>query len=70
MVVASDSGIDAGAIPPMGLEKILRVQEVCAGAQVGHGQLPSDPRVTAMVVQVLGPERPGLATSDCARAVG
>ncbi len=28
MVVASDSGIEAGAIQPMGLEKILRVQEV------------------------------------------
>jgi geranyl-CoA carboxylase beta subunit len=28
MVVASDSGIDAGAIQPMGLDKILRVQEM------------------------------------------
>ena len=28
MVVASDSGIEAGAIQPMGLEKILRVQEL------------------------------------------
>lgn len=28
MVVASDSGIDAGAIQPMGLEKILRLQEI------------------------------------------
>jgi geranyl-CoA carboxylase beta subunit len=28
MVVASDSGIDAGAIQPMGLDKILRVQEI------------------------------------------
>lgn len=28
MVVASDSGIDAGAIQPMGLDKILRVQEL------------------------------------------
>lgn len=28
MVVASDSGIDAGAIQPMGLEKILRVQDL------------------------------------------
>jgi geranyl-CoA carboxylase beta subunit len=28
MVVASDSGIDAGAIQAMGLEKILRVQEI------------------------------------------
>ncbi len=28
MVVASDSGIEAGAVQPMGLEKILRVQEI------------------------------------------
>jgi geranyl-CoA carboxylase beta subunit len=28
MVVASDSGIDAGAIGPMGLDKILRLQEI------------------------------------------
>ncbi|RQO80526.1 acyl-CoA carboxylase subunit beta [Acidovorax sp. FJL06] len=28
MVVANDSGIEAGAIQPMGLEKILRVQEI------------------------------------------
>ena len=28
MVVASDSGIEAGSIQPMGLEKILRVQEI------------------------------------------
>ncbi len=28
MVVASDSGIEAGAIQPFGLEKILRVQEI------------------------------------------
>jgi geranyl-CoA carboxylase beta subunit len=28
MVLASDSGIEAGAIQPMGLEKILRVQEM------------------------------------------
>src|SRR6187402_1307915 len=28
MVVASDSGIDAGAIQHMGLDKILRVQEI------------------------------------------
>jgi geranyl-CoA carboxylase beta subunit len=28
MVVASDSGIDAGAIQPMGLDKMLRVQDI------------------------------------------
>ena len=48
----------------------VTVQEVCAGAEVGHGQLPTDPRVTAMVLQVLGPEQPELAAGDCARAAG
>ena len=33
MVVASDSGIDAGAIQPMGLDKILRVQEMALREQ-------------------------------------
>ncbi len=35
MVVASDSGIEAGAIQPMGLEKILRVQDIAL-----HNRLP------------------------------
>jgi len=35
MVVASDSGIDAGAIQAMGLDKILRVQEIAL-----HNKLP------------------------------
>ncbi len=35
MVVASDSGIEAGAIQAMGLEKILRVQEIAL-----HNKLP------------------------------
>ncbi|WP_428002566.1 acyl-CoA carboxylase subunit beta [Acidovorax sp.] len=35
MVVASDSGIEAGAIQPMGLDKILRVQEIAL-----HNRLP------------------------------
>ena len=33
MVVASDSGIDAGAIQHMGREKLLRVQDLAAGEQ-------------------------------------
>ncbi len=35
MVVASDSGIEAGAIQPMGLDKILRVQDIAL-----HNKLP------------------------------
>ena len=34
MVVASDSGIEAGAIQPMGLEKILRVQEIALANKI------------------------------------
>ncbi len=48
----------------------VTVQSVCAGAEVGHGQLPTDPRVQAMVLQVLGPETPELTPGDCARAAG
>ncbi len=48
----------------------VTVQSVCAGAEVGHGQLPTDPRVQAMVLQVLGPEDPELTAGDCARTAG
>jgi triacylglycerol lipase len=48
----------------------VTVQSVCAGAQVGHGQLPTDPRVQAMVLATLGPGEPELDAGDCARAAG
>ena len=46
------------------------VQQVCAGADIGHGQLPTDPRVQAMVLRVLGPAAPELAPGDCDHAAG
>lgn len=42
------------------------VQEVCAGLEVGHGQLPRDPLVVALVVDALGAGEPRLRTDvDC-----
>ena len=43
----------------------VTVQSVCVGAEVGHGQLLSDPRVTAMVIAVLGPGEPALDAGEC-----
>jgi triacylglycerol lipase len=45
----------------------VTVQEVCAGAEVGHGQLPSDPRVTGMVLAALGAGEPRPEDADCGR---
>jgi triacylglycerol esterase/lipase EstA (alpha/beta hydrolase family) len=49
----------------------IPVQSVCADAHVGHGRLPTDPLVQAMVLSELragDPPRPGPA--DCARLAG
>jgi triacylglycerol esterase/lipase EstA (alpha/beta hydrolase family) len=49
----------------------LSVQSVCAQAQVGHGDLPRDPLVQAMVVAELAPGDPvELGPADCARLGG
>ena len=49
----------------------LEVQSVCAAAQVGHGQLPRDPLVQAMVLAELAPGDPvRLGPEDCARLGG
>lgn len=46
----------------------LPVQAVCAGARVGHGDLPRDPLVQAMVLEQLGVSAPtALGPADCAR---
>nr|MBF0684504.1 acyl-CoA carboxylase subunit beta [Pseudomonas sp.] len=39
MVLASDSGIDAGALQPMGLDKLLRVQELTLENKLPYVQL-------------------------------
>ena len=47
------------------------VQSVCAAARVGHGQLPDDPLVRAMVLAQLAPGDPvALGPEDCARLGG
>ncbi|MFW3170710.1 lipase family alpha/beta hydrolase [Geodermatophilus sp. CPCC 206100] len=49
----------------------LPVQSVCAGARVGHGDLPRDPLVQAMVVAELAAGDPvPLGPADCARLGG
>ncbi len=39
MVMASDSGIDAGALQPMGLDKLLRIQEIALENRLPYLQL-------------------------------
>jgi geranyl-CoA carboxylase beta subunit len=39
MVIASDAGIDAGALQPMGLDKQLRIQEIALENQLPYVQL-------------------------------
>ena len=49
----------------------LTVQDVCADAQVGHGQLPAHPVVQSIVLEVLSAGEPELVgTADCARLGG
>jgi triacylglycerol esterase/lipase EstA (alpha/beta hydrolase family) len=49
----------------------LTVQSVCAGARVGHGQLPRDPVVQGMVLAELQPGEPdALGPADCERFGG
>jgi triacylglycerol esterase/lipase EstA (alpha/beta hydrolase family) len=49
----------------------ITVQSVCANARVGHGGLPRDPLVQAMVVTELGAGDPvHLTSADCARLGG
>lgn len=49
----------------------LPVQSVCAQARIGHGDLPRDPLVQAMVLAQLAPGKPvALDARDCARLGG
>ena len=54
MVVASDSGIDAGAIQPRGLEKILRVQEMALENRLPFVHLVESAGANLMKYQVEG----------------
>jgi geranyl-CoA carboxylase beta subunit len=57
MVFASDSGIDAGALQPMGLEKQLRVQEIALENKLPYVQL----------VESAGANLPGYRVEDFVR---
>ncbi len=60
-VVPPDSARLAGAVD-------LTVQGVCASSTVAHGQLPTDPLVTGMVLAEIGPAAPTqLGAGDCER---
>jgi geranyl-CoA carboxylase beta subunit len=52
MVSASDSGIDAGALQPMGLDKILRVQELTIENKLPYVQLVESAGANLMAYRV------------------
>ncbi|MGE0807418.1 MAG: acyl-CoA carboxylase subunit beta [Burkholderiaceae bacterium] len=52
MVLASDSGIDAGALQPMGLDKQLRVQEIALENKLPYVQLVESAGANLMQYQV------------------
>ncbi|MDZ4130123.1 MAG: carboxyl transferase domain-containing protein, partial [Hydrogenophaga sp.] len=54
MVVASDSGIEAGAIQPRGLEKILRVQDIALQNKLPFVHLVESAGANLMKYQVEG----------------
>jgi hypothetical protein len=60
-VTPPDSARLAGAVD-------MTVQSVCADARVGHGDLPRDPLVQAMVLAELGAGDPvQFGPADCTR---
>ncbi|MBH1963664.1 MAG: acyl-CoA carboxylase subunit beta [Comamonadaceae bacterium] len=52
MVMASDSGIDAGALQPMGLDKILRAQELALDNKLPYVQLVESAGANLMAYRV------------------
>ena len=52
MVLASDSGIDAGALQPMGLAKVLRIQELVLENKLPFVQLVESAGANLMAYQV------------------
>jgi triacylglycerol esterase/lipase EstA (alpha/beta hydrolase family) len=49
----------------------IPVQSICSGVRVGHGELPRDPVVQAIVLAELQAGEPvGLSAADCARVGG
>ena len=67
MVVASDSGIEAGAIQPMGLEKILRVQEIALRERLPFVHLVESAGANLMRYRVEGFVHGGMLFRNLAR---
>ncbi|HEY3047037.1 MAG TPA: carboxyl transferase domain-containing protein [Polaromonas sp.] len=67
MVVASDSGIEAGAIQPMGLDKILRVQEMALQNKLPFVHLVESAGANLMCYRVEGFVQGGALFRNLAR---
>lgn len=67
MVLASDSGIDAGALQPMGLDKKLRVQEMALENKLPYVQLVESAGANLMTYRVEDFVRGGSSFRNLAR---
>lgn len=67
MVLASDSGIDAGALQPMGLDKLLRVQEMAIENKLPYVQLVESAGANLMTYRVEDFVRGGNSFRNLAR---
>ena len=67
VVNASDSGIDAGALQPMGLDKILRVQEIALANKLPYVQLVESAGANLMAYRVQDFVRGGQLFANLAR---
>jgi geranyl-CoA carboxylase beta subunit len=67
MVLASDSGIDAGALQPMGLDKLLRAQELALENKLPYVQLVESAGANLMTYRVEDFVRGGSSFRNLAR---
>jgi geranyl-CoA carboxylase beta subunit len=67
MVVASDAGIDAGALQPMGLDKLLRAQEVALENKLPYVQLVESAGANLLAYRVEDFVRGGATFRNLAR---
>ena len=67
MVVASDSGIDAGALQPMGLDKLLRAQELALENKLPYVQLVESAGANLLTYRVEDFVRGGATFRNLAR---
>jgi geranyl-CoA carboxylase beta subunit len=67
MVLASDSGIDAGALQPMGLDKLLRAQEIALENKLPYVQLVESAGANLLAYRVEDFVRGGSSFRNLAR---